>query len=213
MVKWATTDHLRKRLLRPMALDALIMDDLVWGWSRGIVQARNRLIQFVRSHLALRPCKLPIGKYSSAECICALQEHLKPEEYLDGLLKNAVYDLHNLSQHWHIISGHLNGTVDQIDYLLGVQALVAPAWRHRVTSRTSEGIAASESSLHYYTSVEDSLLFLRSRTALWHRWVQNYRERNNIRINLFFNLSSQRVADLTSQIAKETQDDSSSMTT
>jgi hypothetical protein len=145
------------------------------------------------------------------------QEHLEPEEHLDGLLKDAVYDLHNLSQGWHIISGNLDGTIEQIDYLLGVHALVAPAWRYRIPSRKSEGIAASDSlnSQNYccYTSVEDSLLFLRSRTALWYRWVQNYRERNNIRINLFFNLSSQRVADLTSQIAKETQNDSSSMTT
>ena len=59
-----------------------------------------------------------------------------------------------------------------------------------------------------------------SRNLVWKRWVENYTERTKIRINLFFNLASQsdsrtnlEIAKLTSDIAIDTQKDSSSMIT
>lgn len=62
-------------------------------------------------------------------------------------------------------------------------------------------------------SIAESISFLLSRNRVWKRWVMNYKERTTIRINLYFNLASQNTADLTSQIAVETQKDSSSMIT
>jgi hypothetical protein len=69
-------------------------------------------------------------------------------------------------------------------------------------------------------SVDESLAFLMSRNRVWKRWVANYNERTNIRINLFFNLETQsanrtnlEIANLTSEIAIETQRDSSAMIT
>lgn len=55
---------------------------------------------------------------------------------------------------------------------------------------------------------------------MWMRWVDNYRERTMLMINLFFSIASQadsrtnlEVADLTAKIAVDAQRDSSSMIT
>lgn len=101
--------------------------------------------------------------------------------------------------------------VEQLDYLIGVHQLVSSASFRMQTAST--GGAKN-------TSVADSLQFLRSRTHNWQRWVNNWKERTNIRIHLFFNLATQRdngtnasIAHFTSDIATETHKDSSAMMT
>lgn len=166
----------QNHILRPLALETLIIDEVAWNWSKGVVEAAEKLL---------------------------LYEHLTPHQHVDGLLNSAVHDLHTLSQHFHIMQQELDGIVEQLDYLVDVHRLIM-----------FSGTAQPK------TTVADSLLFLRSRTRNWHRWVHNCQERTNIRINLFFNLATQRdnrtnlkIADLTTKIATETQKDSSSMIT
>lgn len=55
---------------------------------------------------------------------------------------------------------------------------------------------------------------------MWIYWVENYRERTKLIMNLFFSIGSQadsrtnlEIADLTSKIAVDAQRDSSSMIT
>lgn len=111
--------------------------------------------------------------------------------------------LHHLSQHFHILQEELERIVEQLDFLLELHDMVLSSM---ITVPSA--------------SVADSLRLLRSRTYKWHRCVINWKERTQIRIHLFFNLSAQRdnvtnmnIAQLTSEIAKATYRDSSSMIT
>ncbi|KAF6755900.1 hypothetical protein DFP72DRAFT_810951, partial [Ephemerocybe angulata] len=173
--KWAESPDDRRNLLRPLAVDSLIIDDATWAWSKGVVESAEKLLKY---------------------------EHYSKEENAERI-DEAVHYLYSLSQHFHILQEELNGTVEQLDYLLKV---------HELLSVSSASIPLA--------SVEDSLRFIRSRTHNWHRWVNNWKERTEIRIHLFFNLSTQKdnavnmsVAQLTSEIATETYKDSSSMIT
>jgi len=69
-------------------------------------------------------------------------------------------------------------------------------------------------------SVAESMDFLQSRSDFIKRWVSIQRERVEIQINLFFNLTNQLdswtnldIAKLTSKISVSTQRDSSAMIT
>ncbi|KAF6761803.1 hypothetical protein DFP72DRAFT_1151862 [Ephemerocybe angulata] len=172
LLRWATapTEDIRRHVLRPLVLETLIIDEVSWNWSKGVVQTAKKLLEY---------------------------EHLTAEQYGDGLLNSAVHDLHTLSQHFYIMQEELNGIAEQLDYLIDVHKLLSSSpnsqWSKSRGSMTT-------------TSVIDSLSFLQSRTRNWHRWVHNWRERTNVRINLFFNLA-------TTKIATETQKDSSSMIT
>ncbi|KAF6761809.1 hypothetical protein DFP72DRAFT_631248 [Ephemerocybe angulata] len=172
LMRWATAPNkaTRRLALRPMLLETMIIDEVAWNWSKGVVENARKLLAY---------------------------EHLAPEQYGDGLLSSAVHDLHNLSQHFYIMQEELNGIAEQLEYLGKVHSLISSTLHTKWVV-----IRGGESS----TSVVDSLLFLQSRTRNWHRWVQNWRERTNVRINLFFNLA-------TTKIATETRRDSSSMIT
>lgn len=125
------------------------------------------------------------------------QEHLSPASY-DDRLAVSTHELHNLAQNIHVIQEEMNGIIEKVDFLIGVydMLLITPC------------------------TMRDSLQHLRSRTCEWHRWLKNFRERTNIRIQLGFHLSSQKdnktnreIAESTSEIAKQTQRDSSAMIT
>ncbi|KAF6757879.1 hypothetical protein DFP72DRAFT_889255 [Ephemerocybe angulata] len=185
--KWVTEGAGQVLLMRPLALETLIMDEVAWSWSQGVVNASKKLLRY---------------------------EHLKSEHHSAIKLNDAVYDLHNLSQHFHILDEELNGIVEQLDYLAALYPLLS------ARAQPYSAVAQSSSGRRYKTSTIDSILFLRSRTQIWHRWVRNWRERTNIRINLFFNLTAQRdsgtnsnIAVATADIAEETRKDSSSMIT
>lgn len=185
--KWVTEGAGQVLLMRPLALETLIMDEVAWSWSQGVVNASKKLLRY---------------------------EHLKSEHHSAIKLNDAVYDLHNLSQHFHILDEELNGIVEQLDYLAALHPLLS------ARAQPYSAVAQSSSGRRYKTSTLDSILFLRSRTQIWHRWVRNWRERTNIRINLFFNLTAQRdsgtnsnIAVATADIAEETRKDSSSMIT
>ncbi|KAF6741807.1 hypothetical protein DFP72DRAFT_1054673 [Ephemerocybe angulata] len=185
--KWVTESAGQILLMRPLALETLIMDEVAWSWSQGVVNASKKLLRY---------------------------EHLKPEHHSAIKLNDAVYDLHNLSQHFHVLDEELNGIVEKLDYLAALHPLL-PAH-----AQSYSAVAQSSSGRRYKTSTIDSILFLRSRTQIWHRWVRNWRERTNVRINLFLNLTAQRdsgtnseIAVATADIAEETRKDSSSMIT
>ncbi|KAF5336094.1 hypothetical protein D9611_006424 [Ephemerocybe angulata] len=172
ILQWATapTREYRQHVLRPFALECLIVDEVSMNWSEAVVHTARGLLKY---------------------------EHLKPEEYDDNILKTAVHELHTMSQHFYIMEEELNGITEQLDYLVDVHEFL-------LSSRKSKWVKTRYSKTT--TSTSDSLAYLRSRTKNWHRWVVNLRERTNVRINLFFNLA-------TTKIATETQKDNSSMIT
>ncbi|TFK41430.1 hypothetical protein BDQ12DRAFT_677968 [Crucibulum laeve] len=112
-----------------------------------------------------------------------------------------VEKLYLLAQVFHIIGENLADFHEWLQFLLEIHAKLSPIHQDLY-------------------SVADSLKFLSSSTNIWRRWIMNYIERTQIRINLFFNLATQNdsrtnldIANLTAKIAVETQRDSSSMIT
>ncbi|KIJ23608.1 hypothetical protein M422DRAFT_72539 [Sphaerobolus stellatus SS14] len=124
-----------------------------------------------------------------------------------------IHTLHTLCRRWHVLSGNLSNLEERLQYLLKLQSEYYSASKvlHESLSR-----CISESGC----GIEDSVIFLLSRTRAWRRWAENYNERTKIQINLVFNLSTQadnkinlEIARLTGSIAVDTQKDSSSMIT
>ncbi|KDR80212.1 hypothetical protein GALMADRAFT_242505 [Galerina marginata CBS 339.88] len=120
-------------------------------------------------------------------------------------IAEAVETLHEVSQLLLIIREDLTDLLEMLEYFM------------KVYQRLSALSGPHENDLD---SVHDSFDFLVSKTSILRRWVVNYNERVGIRINLFFNISTQLdnrtnldIAKLTSKIAVFTQQDSSSMIT
>ena len=112
-------------------------------------------------------------------------------------------ELHGLSQSLQIIQEDLTDVQDRIQYLFGVHQRLM-----EISNQTND------------PTVLDSLEYLLSKTNKMKRWAKNYADRTGIRINLFFNLTTQadsrtnlEIARLSSRIAVSTQEDSSSMIT
>ncbi|PPQ86187.1 hypothetical protein CVT25_006930 [Psilocybe cyanescens] len=127
--------------------------------------------------------------------------------YSPTQIAEAVEILHSLSQLLQIIREDLTDLQERLDYFKKV---------HQRFKDLSGPLANDED----LDSVPDSVDFLISKTNILRRWVTNYTERTGIRINLFFNISTQTdsrinldIARLTSKIAVSTQRDSSSMIT
>jgi hypothetical protein len=122
---------------------------------------------------------------------------MSPAAY-DERLSAASHELHSLAQNLHVMQEEMNGIIEKLDFLTDIYNLV----------------------MTRPCPVRDSLQHLRSRTREWHRWLHNFRERTNIRIQLGFHLATQKdnrtnreIAELTGEIAKQTQRDSSAMIT
>jgi len=121
--------------------------------------------------------------------------------------------LHQLSQTWHIMGADLEEIAGRIRFLMETE-IKFRALLHPVSGK--EGAKIPEATSTTYESLE----YVHSRCQIWSQWINNYKDRTNIRINLIFNLSSQRdnqinlqMAKDTSEIAWQTQRDSSSMIT
>ncbi|KAF8188035.1 hypothetical protein BJ912DRAFT_408681 [Pholiota molesta] len=122
----------------------------------------------------------------------------------------AVADLHNLSQNLNVVVGNL------IDYKDRNQFFISA--RERYLSLLAEShFHMQERSIG---SITDALGLLTSRATMLMTWATNYNERTKIRINMFFNLTTQGdsrtnldIARLTTKIAVASQKDSSSMIT
>ncbi|KAJ2929926.1 hypothetical protein H1R20_g7188, partial [Candolleomyces eurysporus] len=117
----------------------------------------------------------------------------------------SIRELHVLSCEFLTIREDLSDLIERLEYLLEVYDSLA-------------GFIPRDSIRG--TSVAGSLLFLRSQTSARRRWIQSYAESTALQITLFHNLSSQidnrtnlQIADFTSKIATQTQNDSSSMIT
>jgi len=70
------------------------------------------------------------------------------------------------------------------------------------------------------SNIVESFDYLDSQCDIFRRWVSNYRDRTNIRINLLFHLANQeeartntQIAASTAKVAEQTQRDSASMIT
>ncbi|KAF8963510.1 hypothetical protein BDZ97DRAFT_1820257 [Flammula alnicola] len=121
----------------------------------------------------------------------------------------AVADLHNLSQHFNVVVGNLVDFKERVEFFFSAreQYLRLSSARFRVPERSVD-------------SISDSLRLLSSRAGMLMTWASNYNERTKIRINMFFNLTTQGdsrtnldIARLTTKIAVAAQKDSSSMIT
>ena len=84
----------------------------------------------------------------------------------------------SLSQILHIIRGDVTDLQELLQYLVQVHKRVMVLSRDRYDPLDTE-------------SIEDSFAYLTSKTDTLKVWVVNYAERTGIRINLFFNLSTQ----------------------
>ncbi|PPQ90502.1 hypothetical protein CVT25_014185 [Psilocybe cyanescens] len=184
----------RLKLLRPLAVDAFLAEDRLDEWGKDVIAPRDELVQYENSKFSL---------YNSAQ------------------VANAVENLHALSQLLHVIKGHLADLQERLRYLVTVhQRLQHLTSRHRRRHTTNSTYPGSFGEMHEeYTDDEEEQEDTDSTAGLM-RWVTNYNERTGIRINLFFNISTQTdsrinldIARLTSKIAVSTQRDSSSMIT
>ncbi|TFK41433.1 hypothetical protein BDQ12DRAFT_732985 [Crucibulum laeve] len=115
-----------------------------------------------------------------------------------------VEQLHSLARSVHVNSAHLVDIHVCLQFITGINTKYLE-------------LSSNYKDDH---SVADSLTFVSSCTDTWTRWATNFAERIHIRINLFFNLTTQNdsrtnidIANLTAKIAVETQRDSSSMIT
>ncbi|TFK41431.1 hypothetical protein BDQ12DRAFT_720286 [Crucibulum laeve] len=144
--------------------------------------------------------------YEHGKEITLVRKRFENMEIASHTLSNAdmalvVEKLYLLAQVFHIIGENLADFHEWLQFLLEIHAKLSPIHQDLY-------------------SVADSLKFLSSSTNIWRRWIMNYIERTQIRINLFFNLATQNdsrtnldIANLTAKIAVETQRDSSSMIT
>lgn len=121
----------------------------------------------------------------------------------------AVADLHNLSQNFNVVVGNL------IDYKNRNEFFISA--RERYLALSEPHFQLRERSIG---SITDALGLLTSRATMLMTWATNYNERTKIRINMFFNLTTQGdsrtnldIARLTTKIAVASQKDSSSMIT
>ncbi|KAF9474384.1 hypothetical protein BDN70DRAFT_899013 [Pholiota conissans] len=121
----------------------------------------------------------------------------------------AVAELHSLSQNLNVVVGNL------VDYKHRNEFFLSARDRYLSLSRPHFDVA--ERSL---VTVTDSLGLMTSRATVLMNWAANYNARTKIRINMFFNLTTQGdsrtnldIARLTTKIAVSSQKDSSSMIT
>ncbi|MCJ1479399.1 hypothetical protein MMC13_008084 [Lambiella insularis] len=135
--------------------------------------------------------------------------------------RKATSNLHLLAQEWHVLLEHVTDLQERLGFLS------TALQRFRSSAK---GLPASESlKVTVNDETSDKIHYLLSNCTISRRWVSNYRDRTNIRINLVrivpkywdaFHLSTQldnetnvRISRLTSIIARDTQRDSSSMIT
>ncbi|PPQ93028.1 hypothetical protein CVT25_006210, partial [Psilocybe cyanescens] len=183
--------------------------------------AKNTILSYVEKKnipMLLRP--LTIDTFLTEDglndwgqdVILAREQLLKYEKsrislYSPAQVAEAVEILHSLSQSLQIIREDLTDIQERLDYFKKV---------HQRFKDLSGPYGGDED----LDSVLDSIEYLISKTNNLRRWATNYNERTGIRINLFFNISTQtdsrtnlEIAELTSKIAVSTQRDSSSMIT
>ena len=115
--------------------------------------------------------------------------------------------LHSLSQLLRIIREDLADLQERLQHLVGVHRRLMELSGGRYDAVDAEALV-------------DSFEYIMSKTNILKRWVVNYSERTEIRINLCFNRAAQsdsrtnlEIARLSSNIAVSTQRDSSSMIT
>jgi len=112
----------------------------------------------------------------------------------------------------------LRTLVETIEFLQLAHQLV----EHSVMPREWEGTrkAVNPQRTKYLTSPDDQFAYILARTKDWMCWIDVMINRVQARVDLMYNVFQQqdnrvnvRIASLTSEIAVETQKDSSSMTT
>jgi len=131
-----------------------------------------------------------------------------------ALPKEATEHLHQLAREGHILLGDFSDFEERMEFLLKTSNVLKNLQKEHATPTTPT------SKLDIETQDEMMLEFLLSKCRHSKRWIRNYRDHTNIRINLAFHLSSQvdnqlnvEISKATTAIARDTQRDSSSMIT
>ncbi|CAA7270091.1 unnamed protein product [Cyclocybe aegerita] len=124
----------------------------------------------------------------------------------------AVEELHDIDKNLHVAHGNFQDLLEKLDFLLSI--------REKYLTYAAHLSPPAHFSQRDITSIDESLSLLRLRGQFGLRWTRNYYERARIRINLFFNLTTQAdsrtnldIARLTTKISVTAQRDSSSMIT
>jgi len=129
-------------------------------------------------------------------------------------LPRIVSDLHVMSQRYHIVVADISDIEDRLRFLQQLYGTYHSAYGELYNLKP--GLMKRMEG----DPVDESLLFLLSQIRIWKRWAENYNERTSIRINLCYNLASQRdsrtnlrIADLTAKISADAHKDNVSMNT
>ncbi|RYP22955.1 hypothetical protein DL765_001413 [Monosporascus sp. GIB2] len=184
------------------------------------VRAIARLKQYLHRRPTLACREFFLDVLAADESIRVWQrligEHRGKLLELEGLtlddfnVDTSTITLHYLSRDWHIILQDISDLCSQLQFFQKaygkyLKNLRNPrnGWLVDTASNTNESFEALE-----------------SRCNIYRRWILNYKERTNIRINLFFHIASQRefrtntqIATSTAKVAEQTQRDSASMIT
>ncbi|KAF6754149.1 hypothetical protein DFP72DRAFT_746231, partial [Ephemerocybe angulata] len=188
------------KLLRPLAIDGLVMEAASEAWGKSILKPRMTLVEY---------------------------EHLD-ESKIEMDPSESIRELHILSYHLLVIKEDMVDHIERLGYLIEVHNTLSTEFETlspkpldaTSTPDLPPTTTTSPTSVATGICVSHVFKFLLSETQIRKRWVQTYADRTGIQMNLFYALSSQRdnwinlkIAGLTSKIATETQKDSSSMIT
>ncbi|KAF9036326.1 hypothetical protein BJ165DRAFT_1615193 [Panaeolus papilionaceus] len=197
-------------LLRPLIIDVFLADDLLKMWYQRIGVLRSKLIVYV-GVISLSITPKVFGVALITECFSLKQEsEVVISNFSMAQSTKVLQDLHSISQDLQIVRGNLLDLRDKIQYFLHI--------RQSYLNFPSSEFHPGQQNAH--TSIAESLALLGNRIDVTGRWAGNYYERASIRINLFFNLTTQAdshtnlsIARMTTKISVATQKDSSSMIT
>ena len=154
---------------RKFLLDILAVSECLDAWQIVISRKRSQLVKQFERPFTLEEGKLKSPSFSS--------ENPVQERTID----DATQELHILSRDWHILWQDISDFEEQITFLMSSHK------RYCSQFETREYGTQGKSYHPQWPGVRgnaDSLQFLFSRCKIFGRWVINYKERTNIRINL-----------------------------
>ncbi|OCK81948.1 hypothetical protein K432DRAFT_380841 [Lepidopterella palustris CBS 459.81] len=182
--------------------------------------ARTRLETYLRRHPELVQREWFIDALAADEGLKAWQGVVGTKRRLlvdferqrsrQSNMDAATEALHLLSRDWHTLLQDLSDFSAQLQFLRNSYAKYLNAFENSSQNRDEGGSS----------NIDESFEVLDSRCNIYRRWVVNYRDRTNIRINLLFHLANQasartstKIALATASVAEQTQRDSASMIT
>lgn len=65
LYQWTEDEMLRKHLLRPLALESLLVDEVTWAWSKGVVDNARKLLEYVSGGCGSGLARDSLGSFRS----------------------------------------------------------------------------------------------------------------------------------------------------